>query len=95
MKRIDSINLNEVLTKATGKKHFNSVGEMFEAKFSETDPEFAKNLVPDLQNRITDRDKKLSTAMQLLKKAYEELDDNSTTKTEVRDFVSYLTALGY
>lgn len=95
MKRIDSINLNEALTKATGKKHFNSVGEMFEAKFSETDPEFAKNLVPDLQNRITDRDKKLSTAMQLLKKVYEELDDNSTTKTEVRDFVSYLTTLGY
>lgn len=95
MKRIDSINLNEALTEATGKKHFNSVQEMFEAKFSETDSEFAKNLIPDLQNRITDRDKKLAAATQLLKKAYEELDDNSATKTEVRDFVSCLTILGY
>jgi hypothetical protein len=68
---------------------------MFEAKFSETDSEFAKNLIPDLQNRITDRDKKLAAATQLLKKVYEELDDNSATKTEVRDFVSCLTILGY
>ncbi len=95
MKRIDSINLNEALTEATGKKHYNSVQEMFEAKFSETDSEFAKNLIPDLQNRITDRDKKLAAATQLLKKVYEELDDNSATKTEVRDFVSCLTILGY
>jgi hypothetical protein len=95
LKRIDSINLNEALTEATGKKHYNSVQEMFEAKFSETDSEFAKNLIPDLQNRITDRDKKLAAATQLLKKVYEELDDNSATKTEVRDFVSCLTILGY
>lgn len=95
MKRMDSIELNEALTEVTGKKHYNSVQEMFEAKFSETDSEFAKNLVPDLQNRITDRDKKLSKAIQLLKKTYEELDDSSTIKTEVRDFVNYLTTLGY
>ena len=92
MKRIDSINLNEALTKATGKKHFNSVQEMFENAFSEKDHKFAYATVNDLQNRITIRDKQLATAANLLRKALKELD---TADSEIEAFVAVLTALGY
>ena len=92
MKRIDSINLNEALTKATGKKHFNSVQEMFESALSEKDHKFALATVKDLQNRITIRDKQLSTAANLLRKALRELD---TADPEIVDFVGLLTAIGY
>lgn len=92
MKRIDSINLNEALTEATGKKHFNSVQEMFENVLSEKDHKFAFATVKDLQNRITIRDKQLATAANLLRKALRELD---TADPEIVDFVGLLTAIGY
>ena len=92
MKRADSTILNETLTEITGVQHFSSVQAMFEDKLSEKDPEFARELVKELQKRLSDRDKLLTKATRLLKEVSK---SSETCSSEITELVEYLTNLGY